>query len=150
MACCEAHWAGISTPRTKRKPGTKRLSRLLHCAKWSAELIRQYHGPRATKRLTAWKNAGLDAAFHLGRECVGEAGKHCARRVWPGTFEQSHPAHAQQEGLLHPAARSHFRAGTDTRWRWSWWAAKSLLIPPRLSTMGWWTSRGHSSVLQTR
>src|SRR6266699_6267375 len=40
MACCEAHWAGISTPRTKRKPGTKLLSRLLHCAKWSAELIR--------------------------------------------------------------------------------------------------------------
>jgi hypothetical protein len=50
----------LDTP-DKAPAGTKRLSRLLHCAKWSAELIRQYHGPRATKRLTAWKNAGLDA-----------------------------------------------------------------------------------------
>ena len=50
----------------KAPAGTKRLSRLLHCAKWSAELIRRYHGPRATRRLNAWKNAGLDAASHLG------------------------------------------------------------------------------------
>ena len=50
----------LDTP-DKAPAGTKRLSRLLHCAKWSAELIRQVHGPRATRRLNAWKNAGLDA-----------------------------------------------------------------------------------------
>jgi hypothetical protein len=55
----------LDTP-DKAPAGTKRLSRLLHCAKWSAELIRQYLWHRATKRLTAWKNAGLDAASHLG------------------------------------------------------------------------------------
>ncbi len=55
----------LDTP-DKAPAGTKRLSRLLHCAKWSAELIWQFHGPRATRRLEAWKEAGLDAAFHLG------------------------------------------------------------------------------------
>ena len=50
----------LDTP-DKAPAGTKRLSRLLHCAKWSAELIRGYLWQRATSRLTAWKNAGLDA-----------------------------------------------------------------------------------------
>ena len=50
----------LDTP-DKAPAGTKRLSRLVHCAKWSAELIWQFHGPRATRRLEAWKEAGLDA-----------------------------------------------------------------------------------------
>src|SRR6266852_4408841 len=50
----------LDTP-DKAPAGTKRLSHLLHCAKWSAELIRQYLWQRATERVTAWKNAGLDA-----------------------------------------------------------------------------------------
>jgi hypothetical protein len=61
MDCCSAKWAGIWTPQTKRLPVPARLSRLLHCAKWSAELIRFYLWHRATERLTAWKDAGLDA-----------------------------------------------------------------------------------------
>jgi hypothetical protein len=55
----------LETP-DKAPAGTKRLSRLLHCAKWSVELIRQFLWQRASDRLTAWKDAGLDAAFHLG------------------------------------------------------------------------------------
>ena len=60
----------------KAPAGTKRLSRLLHCAKWSAELMRRDLWQRATRRLNAWKNAGLDA---LGCECVGEARRLRAR-----------------------------------------------------------------------
>ncbi len=37
----------LDTP-DKAPAGTKRLSHLLHCAKWSAELIRQYLWQRAT------------------------------------------------------------------------------------------------------
>src|SRR5437660_1657910 len=50
----------LDTP-DKAPAGTKRLSRLLHCVKWSAELIRFYLWHRATERLTRWKKLGLDA-----------------------------------------------------------------------------------------
>jgi hypothetical protein len=50
----------LDTPG-KAPAGTKRLSRLLHCVKWSAELIRQYLWERATQRLKRWKAAGVDA-----------------------------------------------------------------------------------------
>ncbi len=50
----------LDTP-DKAPAGTKRLSRLLHCVKWSTELIRQYLWKRATRRLQGWKDAGVDA-----------------------------------------------------------------------------------------
>jgi len=54
----------LDTP-DKAPAGTKRLSRLLHCVKWSAELIRAFLWERATRRLKKWKDAGVDAASHL-------------------------------------------------------------------------------------
>ena len=51
----------LETP-DKAQASTKRLSHLLR----SAELIRQFLWQRATHQLKAWKDAGLDAAFHLG------------------------------------------------------------------------------------
>ena len=55
----------LDTP-DKAPAGTKRLSRLLHCAKWSAELIRQFLWQRATRRVYAWQDGGLDALSDLG------------------------------------------------------------------------------------
>ena len=50
----------LETP-DKAKACTKRLSRLLHCAKWSAELIRHYLWQRATEQLQIRNAVGLDA-----------------------------------------------------------------------------------------
>jgi hypothetical protein len=50
----------LETP-DKAPAGTKRLSRLLHCAKWSAELIRHYLWQRASQQLNVWNDARLDA-----------------------------------------------------------------------------------------
>lgn len=50
----------LDTP-DKAPAGTKRLSRLVHCVKWSAELIRASLWERATRRLKKWKDAGVDA-----------------------------------------------------------------------------------------
>ena len=50
----------LDTP-DKAPAGTKRLSRLVHCGKWSAELIRHYLWQRANEQLSAWNDAGLDA-----------------------------------------------------------------------------------------
>src|SRR5258708_7027408 len=60
---------GYPDPPDKAPAGTKRLSRLLHCVKWSAELIRQYLWKRATPRLAQGKDAGLDPLA-----------------VWPGSW----------------------------------------------------------------
>jgi hypothetical protein len=45
----------------KAPAGTKRLSRLLHCAKWSTELVRHSLWQRATEQVQVWNAAGLDA-----------------------------------------------------------------------------------------
>jgi hypothetical protein len=55
----------LETP-DKAPAGTKRLSRLVHCVKWSAELIGKYLWERATRRVKAWKDAGVDAASRVG------------------------------------------------------------------------------------
>ena len=81
----------LDTP-DKAPAGTKRLSRLLHCAKWSAELIWQFLWQRATRRLEAWKEAGLDALAIWERVC-GKSRKalppkslaRCVRAKPPGS-----------------------------------------------------------------
>jgi hypothetical protein len=50
----------LDTP-DKAQAGTKLLSRLLHGAKWSVKLIRDYLWQRASQQLSIWNDAGLDA-----------------------------------------------------------------------------------------
>ena len=80
----------LDTP-DRAPAGTKRLSRLLHCVKWSAELIRQYLWERATRRLQAWKDAGVEALAIWDESVWEKEDEHRARRVWEGRVRAKPP-----------------------------------------------------------
>ncbi len=130
----------LDTP-DKAPAGTKRLSHLLHCAKWSAELIRQYLWQRATERVTAWKNAGLDA-LAIWDESVWEKPESIVPEEF-GPVRSSKAARLTRikKGYYTPPSGPIFVPGLR-------WLAVILvgrnqqLDPPDLATMGWWTSRG--------
>lgn len=130
----------LDTP-DKAPAGTKRLSRLLHCAKWSAELIRRYLWQRATSRLTAWKNAGLDA-LAIWDESVWEKPESFAPQEY-GPVRSSKAARLThiKKGYYTPPRGPIFVPGLH-------WLAVILVgrdqqrDPPELAAMQWWTSRG--------
>ncbi len=121
--------------------GTKRLSRLLHCAKWSAELIRQYLWQRATKRLTAWKNAGLDALAIWDESAWEKPESIVPEEFGPVRSSKATRLTRIKKGYYTPPRGPIFVPGLH-------WLAVILvgrnqqLDPPDLATMGWWTSRG--------
>ena len=125
----------------KAPAGTKRLSRLLHCAKWSAALMRRYLWQRATRRLNAWKNAGLDA-LAIWDESVWEKPEGFAPAEY-GPVRSSKAARLThiKKGYSTPPRGPIFVPGLH-------WLAVLLVgrdqqcDPPELAAMHWWTSRG--------
>jgi len=66
---------------------------------------------RATQRLNAWKDAGVDA-LAIWDESVWEKPESIiAEEYGPVRGSQSRPARPHQERLLHPTAWTHFCAG---------------------------------------
>jgi len=130
----------LDTP-DKAPAGTKRLSRLLHCAKWSAELIRFYLWHRATQRLSSWKKAGLDA-LAIWDESAWEKPESIAPEEF-GPVRSSKAARLTRikKGYYTPPRGPIFVPGLH-------WLAVILvgrdqqLDPPDLASMRWWTSRG--------
>ena len=69
--------------------GTKRLSNLLHSAKWSAALIRDYLWQRASEQLTHWQQAGHAVAGGAAGGTAGGARSASAGRAT--LVDQSRP-----------------------------------------------------------
>jgi hypothetical protein len=134
-------WEDILTPRIKhqRVPSASRGGS--HCAKWSAELIRHYLWQRATQRLNAWKNAGLDA-LAVWDESVWEKPESIAS-------EEYGPVRSSKAARL-----THIKKGYYTPPRGPIFVpglrplpvilvgCDQQLDPPALAAMNWWTSRG--------
>ena len=130
----------LDTP-DKAPAGTKRLSRLLHCAKWSAELIREYLWERATRRLKTWKDAGMDA-LAIWDESVWEKPESIAPEEYgPVRSSKGRRLTRIKKGYYTPPRGPIFVPGLH-------WLAVILvgrekpLDPPELASMRWWTSRG--------
>jgi hypothetical protein len=130
----------LETP-DKAPAGTKRLSHLLHCVKWSAELIRQFLWQRATDRLKSWTDAGLDA-LALWDESVWEKPESFAPQEY-GPVRSSKAARLThiKKGYYSPPRGPIFVPGLH-------WVAVLLVgrqpqqDPPELASMRWWSSRG--------
>ena len=125
----------------KAPAGTKRLSHLLHCAKWSAELIRQFLWERARGRLKRWKDAGLDA-LAIWDESAWEKPESFAPQEY-GPVRKSKAARLThiKKGYYTPPRGPIFVPGLH-------WLAVILVgrdpqhDPPELASMSWWSSRG--------
>ncbi len=130
----------LETP-DKAPAGTKRLSRLLHCVKWSAELIGEYLWERATRRVKAWKDAGVDA-LAVWDESVWEKPESMAAEEY-GPVRSSKAARLTRikKGYYTPPRGPICVPGLH-------WLAVILVgrdqqhDPPELASMRWWTSRG--------
>jgi hypothetical protein len=130
----------LDTP-DKAPAGTKRLSRLLHCVKWSAELIRKYLWERATRRLKAWKDAGVET-LAIWDESGWEKPESIAPEEY-GPVRSSKAARLTRikKGYYSPPRGPIFVPGLH-------WLAVILVgrekphDPPDLAAMRWWTSRG--------
>ena len=135
----------LDTP-DKAPAGTKRLSRLLHCVKWSAELIREYLWERATRRLKAWKDAGVEA-LAIWDESGWEKPESIAPEEY-GPVRSSKAARLTRikKGYYSPPRGPIFVPGLQ-------WLAVILVgrekphDPPDLAAMRWWTSRGRRCVV---
>lgn len=125
----------------KAPAGTKRLSRLLHCAKWSAELIRQYLWQRATARLTTWQSAGLDALAIWDESAWEKPESFAPEEYAPVRSSKAARLTHIKKGYYTPPHAPIFVPGLH-------WLAVLLVgrdqhhDPPALAAMNWWTSRG--------
>jgi len=63
-----ANRAATYSARPRRKPGTKRLSNLLHSSKWTAQVVEDELWQQADQQVEKWREQGEDAAFDLGEQ----------------------------------------------------------------------------------
>lgn len=125
----------------KAPAGTKRLSRLLHCGKWSAELIRAFLWERATRRVQAWQEMGKEV-LAIWDESVWEKPESIAPEEYgPVRSSKGRRLTRIKKGYYTPPRGPIFVPGLH-------WLAVILvgrdphLDPPELASMSWWTSRG--------
>jgi hypothetical protein len=130
----------LETP-DKAPAGTKRLSRLLHCSKWSAELIRSYLWHRATQRLARWKQAGMDALAIWDESAWEKPESIASDDLGPVRSSKAARLTHVKKGYYTPPRGPMFVPGLH-------WLAVVLVgceqqgDPPELASMRWWTSRG--------
>src|SRR5216684_1196392 len=130
----------LETP-DKAPAGTKRLSHLLHCVKWSAELIRQFLWQRATQQLQVWKDAGLDALAIWDESVWEKPESFAADELGPVRSSKAARLTHIKKGYYSPPRGPIFVPGLH-------WLAVILVgddhqcDPPELAAMHWWTSRG--------
>ena len=130
----------LQTP-DKAPAGTKRLSRLLHCTKWSAELIREYLWERATRRLHTWQKAGQEPLAIWDESSWEKPESIAPEEYGPVRSSKANRLTRIKKGYYTPPHGPIFVPGLH-------WLAVILVgrnqqdDPPELASMGWWTSRG--------
>jgi hypothetical protein len=125
--------------------GTKRLSNLLHSARWSAALIRDYLWQRASEQLTHWQHAGQDGLVLWDERSWEKPESRQLEDLGPTRSSKAARLTHIKPGYYTPPGRPIFVPGMQ-------WLAVLLLGrlveqgPPLLAAQRWWTNRGpHAS-----
>ncbi|GAC1530187.1 MAG: hypothetical protein NVS2B16_37210 [Chloroflexota bacterium] len=118
--------------------GTKRLSNLLRCSKWSARMIEDFLWTRATIHLSAFEAAG-DEALLLWDESVLEKPESIVNPdLGSARSSKAHRLTRIKPGFYHPPSRPIFVPG----FRWIGVALAGLEGTPTVAALHWWTNRG--------
>jgi len=118
--------------------GTKRLSKLLRCAKWSSQLIEQFLWQQATRHLEALEETGK-AALLLWDESVLEKPESITEPdLGSVRSSKAHRLARIKPGFYHPPSRSIFVPG----FQWIGLALTGFRDTPSLAALQWWTNRG--------
>lgn len=118
--------------------GTKRLSNLLRCAKWSSQLIERFLWQQATQHLEDLEATG-EAALLLWDESVLEKPESRANPdLGSVRSSKAHRLTRIKPGFYHPPGRPIFVPG----FQWIGLALAGFQDTPSLAALQWWTNRG--------
>jgi hypothetical protein len=121
--------------------GPKRLSNLLHSAKWAAALIRHFLWQRASAQLTQWQQAGEDGLVIWDERGWEKPVSWHRDELGPTRSSQAAPLTPIKPGDYSPPRGPIFVPGLP-------WLAVLLIGrltvqgPPLLAAQRWWTKRG--------
>jgi DDE family transposase len=118
--------------------GTKRLSNLLRCGKWSAQLSEDFLWERATEQLTALDEQGEEALV-LWDESVVEKPESIANPdLGSVRSSKAHRLTRIKPGFYHPPSAPIFVPG----FQWIGLVLARMRGTPTLAALHWWTNRG--------
>lgn len=125
--------------------GTKRLSNLLHSAKWRACLITRFLWQRATAQLEQWHQQGHDGLVLWDESCWEKPESLALEELGPVRSSKAARLTHIKPGYYRPPSAPIFVPGMQ-------WLAVLLigrsaeLGPPLLAAQRWWSNRGpHAS-----
>src|SRR6266566_4888800 len=125
--------------------GTKRLSNLLHSAKWTATIITRFLWQRATVQLQQWEQAGQDGLVLWDESCWEKPESRHLQDLGPTRSSKAARLTHVKPGYYSPPTAPICVPGMQ-------WLAVLLLGrftwqgPPLLAAQRWWTNRGpHTS-----
>lgn len=118
--------------------GTKRLSNLLRCARWSSHQVEDFLWQQATSRLDLLEQQGEEALL-LWDESVLEKPESLADPdLGSARSSKAHRLTRMKPGFYHPPIRPIFVPG----FRWIGLALAGPRDIPTLAAFHWWTNRG--------
>ncbi|HET8853219.1 MAG TPA: hypothetical protein VFN02_11895 [Ktedonobacteraceae bacterium] len=125
--------------------GTKRLSNLLHSAKWTASLITRFLWQRASEQLTHWQQAGQHGLVIWDESSWEKPESRQLEDLGPTRSSKAARLTHIKPGYYSPPSAPIFVPGMQ-------WLAVLLVGrlveqgPPLLAAQRWWTNRGpHAS-----
>jgi hypothetical protein len=125
--------------------GTKRLSNLLHSAKWTASIITRWLWQRATEQLQQWVQAGQHGLVLWDESCWEKPESMQLEELGPTRSSKAARLIHIKPGYYSPPTGPIFVPGMQ-------WLAVLLIGrcaeqgPPLLAAQRWWTTRGpHAS-----
>jgi len=137
--------AGYLLTAAQAPAGTKRLSNLLHSAKWTASLIRRFLWQRASAQLSHWQQAGQDGLVIWDESGWEKPESWHLADLGPTRESKAARLTHIKPGYYSPPRGPTFVPGLQ-------WLAVLLIGrhaeqgPPLLAAQRWWTTRGpHAS-----
>ncbi len=125
----------------KAPAGTKRLSNLLHCVKWSSWLISRFLWQRATQQLERWQQAGQPALAIWDESEYEKPETIASRDLCPVRSSKAARLTHIKPGYFSPPRGPLFVPGLH-------WLGVLLVGcsakqgPPLVAAMRWWSTRG--------
>lgn len=118
--------------------GTKRLSNLLRCAKWSSQLIEEFLWEQADDALAALEEQGEEALVLWDESVIEKPESLADPDLGSVRSSKAHRLTRRKPGFYRPPSRPIFVPG----FQWIGLVLAGMQRTPTLAALHWWTNRG--------